>query len=115
VTDEVAQAVAIQSAERDAALLSGRAARFVMFLIAGLLASGPMLYYIPPFPGWREAVAWCSAFLISLAGVLSAFLIPKKEQEIYRQALLESDARLRALQEQMRTMRETFANRGPQQ
>lgn len=80
-----------QKRDDDPALLQGTAARVAMFVLALFMAVGPMLYYIPQFTGWRDVVGYCVALGMVACSPLLTLLVPRAEQERYRQALLDSE------------------------
>jgi hypothetical protein len=104
VTDET-KAEVISSAQQGKALLSGKLARLFVMSFAILGAAVPMLTYIPRFDGWREVVAWVALFVWGLASPLIAGIVPKEEQEWYRQALLDSEAQRRAMHAEVQLYR----------
>jgi len=106
MTDSEQSQVVQQAA--DPALLSGRNAKFAMYLFACLLAVGPLLYYIPDFPNWRDVVGYLVAVGMAIASPTITLLIPKDVQEQYRQALLDADARNQQLHDRLQEMRATF-------
>lgn len=105
-TEETRSTVArAQAEDDDPALLTGIKARVAMFIFALLLVVGPMLYYIPEFRGWRDVVGWIVALLIASSGPLITLLVPRDEQERYRQALLESEQSRAKMRGEMNELR----------
>ena len=90
----------------DPAILTGMKAKVAMFFLAEILAVGPVLIFIPHFDGWREVVGWMMAVVLCAVGPAIALLIPRKQQEQYRQALIDSEARRRTLNVELVSSRE---------
>jgi hypothetical protein len=90
----------------DPALLSGNRAKVAMLGFALFLAVGPLLFFIPYFDEWREVVAYIVALGMAACSPLIAALIPRKLQEQYRQALIESEQRRRQMHTEVVSMRE---------
>lgn len=101
MTDDT-KAEVLTAAQQGKALLSGKKARLVVISFAMLGAAVPMLTYIPSFDNWRDVVAWSALFIWGMASPLIAGLVPKEEQEWYRQALLDSEAQRRAMHEELK-------------
>lgn len=104
MTDET-KAEVLTKAAGGSALLSGRSARLTVWIFALICAAAPMLTYIPPFTGWRDIVGWWVLFLAALASPILTGLVPREDQEAFRQALVESEAQRRALHEELKTYR----------
>lgn len=105
-TEETRSIVArAQAEDDDPALLSGTTARTTMFAFALLLVVGPMLYYIPEFHGWRDVVGWLVALLMAASSPLITLLVPRAEQERYRQALLDSEQNRAKMRGEMNELR----------
>jgi hypothetical protein len=77
-----------------------------MLGFALFLAVGPMLFFIPHFNGWRSVVGWVAGLGMAACSPLMAALIPRKEQERYRQALIESELRRRNLSTELSNAKE---------
>ncbi|MEO7973688.1 MAG: hypothetical protein ABIU84_08870 [Thermoanaerobaculia bacterium] len=102
MTDDT-KAEVLVSAKQGKALLSGKKARLVVICYAILGASVPMLTYIPSFDNWRDVIAWTALFVWGISSPMLAGLVPKEEQEWYRQALLDSEAQRRAMHSELQT------------
>lgn len=96
---------ALTAAKDGPLLLSGAKARFLVICGALLAAAVPYLTFIPQFDGWRDVIAWIAGFASVLIGVLIAGLVPKQEQEWYRQALVDSEAQRRAVHAELQLYR----------
>lgn len=106
MTDEL-QDAAIAKAE-EPALLSGWKARLFMFLATWGLAIIPIAMMLPEKItafSWRQF--WLSSALAAIPPLIG-LMVPKKEQELFRAALLESEERRRRLAAELEQERRLY-------